>query len=123
MPAPTLVEWLWIVGIDGVVLACSGAIALALVRGSHRGFACFALLPLIPISLGFWALLAEIDEPACEPGAWFCTSPVSLHWIVWVLGWLVAAFIFTILGFLAFISWAGPAGWRCFRRSRLGASQ
>ncbi len=49
-------QWFWIVGIDGAVLASAGAIAFALFRARHRLFAVLTPLPfLVPIGLGLWA--------------------------------------------------------------------
>lgn len=117
-------QWFWIVAIDAAVLASAGAIAVALFRSRHRVFAVLVPLPfLIPIWWGLWALRDQMHEEACRPDDWFCFSPVFIHWVVWVLGWIVAAVLLTILGFIAVVfGWAAPAGLRFLRRQRRGTS-
>lgn len=125
MPAPTFMQWFWIVGIDGAVLASAGAIAFALFRARHRLFAVLTPLPfLVPIGLGLWALHAEMDEEACQPDEWFCFTPVFVHWAMWVVGWVIALVLLTVLGFFAVVfGWAAPAGFRFLRKQRASAPQ
>ncbi len=118
-------QWFWIVTIDAAVLASAGAIAFALFRARHRVFAVLLPLPfLIPVCLGLLALHREMGAEACRPDEWFCFTPVFVHWAMWVVGWVIAVVLLSVLGFFAVaFGWAAPAGFRFLRKNRSSAAQ
>jgi hypothetical protein len=119
MPHPTLLEWLFILGIDALVIFCAFSIGWFCWRKRRYVFAFLVPAPFAtPIALGLWGLLATVDDPACSPEAWFCFSPVFVHWVAWLAGWVLAAIGFAVIGLAALVVTFAGRGLRALANHR-----